>query len=154
MCEVLMDYLCFTQQQNLTTAIHRAMSSTILLVELEKRIYGSGSDTLPVSSPSHGLNGSGRKTWTDQDTGTFWLEDLLPSSLPDARIMTFAYDSTLAFSKSTAGIENFARDLLNRLRIIRTGEVGPFNSTREGSLTPMSRKKTGLLYLLLTVWVA
>jgi hypothetical protein len=71
----------------------------------------------------HGLNGSGRKTWTDKQTGSFWLEDLLPGSVPAARIMTFAYDSALAFSRSKAGIENFARDLLNRLRLLRAGRV-------------------------------
>jgi hypothetical protein len=71
----------------------------------------------------HGLNGSGRKTWTDKETGTFWLEDLLPTSFPTARIMTFAYDSALAFSKSKAGVETFARDLLNRLRMLRGSEV-------------------------------
>jgi len=40
--------------------------------------------------------------------------------MPAARIMTFGYDSSLAFSKSRAGIESFARDLLNRLRLLRT----------------------------------
>jgi hypothetical protein len=34
--------------------------------------------------------------------------------------MTFGYDSGLAFSKSKAGIENFARDLLNKLRAVRS----------------------------------
>ncbi|KAK5659859.1 hypothetical protein OQA88_13322 [Cercophora sp. LCS_1] len=33
--------------------------------------------------------------------------------------MTFGYDSGLAFSKSRGGIENYARDLLNRLNIVR-----------------------------------
>ena len=85
----------------------------------------------------HGLNGSGRKTWTDSKTGIFWLEDLLPVSVPTARIMSFAYDSALAFSASTAGIENFARDLLNRLRVLRSGEVR-FRSTDGCMLTCMN----------------
>jgi hypothetical protein len=39
--------------------------------------------------------------------------------------MTFGYDSALAFSRSRAGVETFAKDLLNRLRMMRTSrEVG------------------------------
>jgi len=51
--------------------------------------------------------------------GKLLVRGFPPDSLPKARIMTFGYDSGLAFTKSKAGIENFARDLLNRLRIIR-----------------------------------
>lgn len=41
--------------------------------------------------------------------------------------MTFGYNSQLAFSRSTAGINNFANDLLNRLRTMRVApEVGRF----------------------------
>ncbi|KAM5521611.1 hypothetical protein FOXYSP1_15502, partial [Fusarium oxysporum f. sp. phaseoli] len=68
----------------------------------------------------HGLNGSARKTWTDSATGQCWLEDLLPESIPRCRVLTFGYDSKLAFSKSRSGVEAFARDLLNRLRIVRS----------------------------------
>ncbi|KIL88375.1 hypothetical protein FAVG1_08454 [Fusarium avenaceum] len=70
----------------------------------------------------HGLNGSARKTWTDSATGQCWLEDLLPESIPRCRIMTFGYDSKLAFSKSRSGVEAFAQDLLNRLRVIRSSK--------------------------------
>jgi hypothetical protein len=76
----------------------------------------------------HGLNGTARRTWTDKDSGKFWLEDFLPEALPKSRIMTFGYDSGLAFSRSKAGVENFARDLLNRLRLVRSNhEVCSFN---------------------------
>ncbi|KAH7176746.1 hypothetical protein EDB81DRAFT_632596, partial [Dactylonectria macrodidyma] len=67
----------------------------------------------------HGLGGSARKTWTDSKTGKFWLEDFLPDGIPGSRIMTFGYDSRLAFGRSEAGIGNFARDLLNRLKTLR-----------------------------------
>lgn len=67
----------------------------------------------------HGLNGTAKKTWTDPTSGNFWLEDFLPDALPKARVMTFGYDSGLAFSKSRSGVANFARDLLNRLRVAR-----------------------------------
>jgi len=68
----------------------------------------------------HGLNGTAKDTWTDKETGTFWLEDLLPSAIPTARVMTFGYDSRLAFSRSRQGIESYALDLLNRLRAVRS----------------------------------
>lgn len=68
----------------------------------------------------HGLNGTARKTWTDAVSGSFWLEDFLPDAFPKARIMTFGYDSGLAFTRSKAGVESFARDLLNRLRMLRS----------------------------------
>jgi hypothetical protein len=85
----------------------------------------------------HGLNGTVRKTWTDADSGKFWLEDFLPKALPKARIMTFGYDSGLAFSRSKAGIENFARDLLNRLRMLRSShEVLPLIRAGECYFSP------------------
>jgi hypothetical protein len=67
----------------------------------------------------HGLNGSARETWTDHRTGKLWLEDFLPTSEPDIRVMTFGYSSGLAFSRSKAGIESFALDLLSRLLAVR-----------------------------------
>jgi hypothetical protein len=65
------------------------------------------------------LNGTARKTWLDDASGKLWLEDFLPEAIPKARIMTYGYDARLAFSRTTAGIENFANDLLNRLRMVR-----------------------------------
>lgn len=70
----------------------------------------------------HGLNGKARDTWKDTGSGSLWLEDFLPQALPQARIMTFGYDSALLLSRSTAGIEDFARDLLNRLWLLRQTE--------------------------------
>lgn len=48
-----------------------------------------------------------------------WLEDFLPAVIPNSRIMTFGYDAAIAYSRSVSGIEDFARDLLNRLRGMR-----------------------------------
>ena len=73
----------------------------------------------------HGLNGNARRTWLHPATGTMWLEDLLPHAFPNSRIMTFGYDATIAFSRSQAGLQSFAMDLLNRLRAMRvSSEVG------------------------------
>ncbi|KAK0738886.1 hypothetical protein B0T18DRAFT_492746 [Schizothecium vesticola] len=74
-----------------------------------------GADIVAV----HGLNGTAKNTWTHRPSGKCWLESFLPDALPNARIMTFGYHSGLAFSKSRGGIETYARDLLNRLNIVR-----------------------------------
>jgi hypothetical protein len=47
----------------------------------------------------HGLNGKARETWEDEQSGVLWLEDFLPETMPDARIMTFGYDSSLLLSR-------------------------------------------------------
>ncbi|CCA75867.1 related to tetratricopeptide repeat domain protein-Neosartorya fischeri [Serendipita indica DSM 11827] len=39
----------------------------------------------------HGLQGHREKTWTTDD-GVCWLRDLLPSDLPNARILSYGYD--------------------------------------------------------------
>ena len=62
----------------------------------------------------HGLQGDAYKTW-EHDNGSLWLRDFLPSDIPNARIMTFGYDSTVAFSRSVAKIEDEAFELLNQL---------------------------------------
>lgn len=40
----------------------------------------------------HGLNGHWRDTWTAGDQ-LFWLKDLLPELVPNARIFSWGYDS-------------------------------------------------------------
>ncbi|KAF1842273.1 uncharacterized protein K460DRAFT_345969 [Cucurbitaria berberidis CBS 394.84] len=67
----------------------------------------------------HGLNGHARRTWKDEVEGLLWLEDFLPTVMPHAQIMTFGYDSSLLLSHSEGTIEDFARDLLNRLWMMR-----------------------------------
>lgn len=66
----------------------------------------------------HGLQGDAYKTW-EYENGTLWLRDLLPEEVPRARIMTFGYDSTIAFSNSVARIEDKALDLLNNVGALR-----------------------------------
>ncbi|OTB13627.1 hypothetical protein K445DRAFT_24472 [Daldinia sp. EC12] len=70
----------------------------------------------------HGLNGKARETWRDEQSNALWLEDFLPDAIPNAQIMTFGYDSSLLFSNSKGRIEDFARDLLNRLWVMRQGQ--------------------------------
>ncbi|KAF8246924.1 hypothetical protein K440DRAFT_319374 [Wilcoxina mikolae CBS 423.85] len=73
----------------------------------------------------HGLNPSGHEnhaehTWTHHN-GTFWLEQLLPQSLPSARILLFSYNSRVFSEVSTASIRHHADSLLDRLHGARIG---------------------------------
>jgi hypothetical protein len=76
----------------------------------------------------HGLNGDARRTWTDPSTGALWLNQFLPKKLPNARVVTFGYDSRLAFSGSMAGLDDFALDLLDRILALRCAKVGPLKT--------------------------
>ena len=62
----------------------------------------------------HGLQGHYQKTWTDQNR-KLWLQDFLPHALPAARVMSFSYNSAVIAIKSIAGIDEFARQLLEGL---------------------------------------
>jgi len=61
----------------------------------------------------HGLGGDKYNTW--EADGKVWLKEFLPAKVPNTRIMTYGYDSVVAFSSSVAKIEDFATDLLSRL---------------------------------------
>lgn len=69
----------------------------------------------------HGLNPKGqedhaRKTWTSSgDTGVFWPQALLPESVPSARILLFAYNSSVLVNASITPVHGHANTLLNRL---------------------------------------
>lgn len=67
----------------------------------------------------HGLNildkpNHAEATWTAQN-GRLWLRDLLPSALPNARILLFAYNSNVAFQTSAIGLRDASESLLDRL---------------------------------------
>ena len=72
----------------------------------------------------HGLNGHHERTWTAAAPATGvavnWLKDLLPIEVTSARIMSFSYNSTVQFSKSTADISTYADQLLEHLLAARS----------------------------------
>jgi hypothetical protein len=68
----------------------------------------------------HGLGGDFFKTWTksidtDLENDVYWLSQLLPVTLPGARVYSFGYDAEPAFTKSVANIRTFSKQLLSHL---------------------------------------
>jgi len=66
----------------------------------------------------HGLNGHYQNTWSataPSGEQVNWLKDLLPRQIPNARIMSYGYNSAVQFSKSVAVTETFAEQLLEDL---------------------------------------
>lgn len=65
------------------------------------------------------------RTWSRQndkkDKGPpiFWLRDLLPEKIPNARIMSFQYESKVLFNTSRGGVSDTATQLLNKLQTAR-----------------------------------
>jgi len=62
----------------------------------------------------HGLNSHPQRCW--EKDGVFWLRDFLATSLPEARIMTFGYNSNVIDDASQMRIRGHARSLLQDLR--------------------------------------
>ena len=74
----------------------------------------------------HGLNPKGskdhaRSTWTYSANGddVFWPHALLPETLPSARVILFAYNSSVGTNASNTSVHSHAETLLNRLYLIR-----------------------------------
>ena len=69
----------------------------------------------------HGLNPKGsethaRQTWTDDREGVFWPDILLRHELPSARVLLFAYNSSILNDASNAHVASHARTLCDRLK--------------------------------------
>lgn len=52
-----------------------------------------------------------------------WLRDFLPEHVPNTRILTYGYDSTLFKNNSTASIQEFSRNFLQALNSARVGST-------------------------------
>jgi hypothetical protein len=48
-----------------------------------------------------------------------WLRDSLPESIPNARILSYGYDTKLPGSQSTASILDLSKKLLESVRTVR-----------------------------------
>lgn len=72
----------------------------------------------------HGLGGHAFRTWASQDQ-FMWLRDALPRQIPDARVMTYGYNSALFDSQTVANIRDFAKRLRILIDDTRTEKVRP-----------------------------
>jgi len=61
---------------------------------------------------SRNEEGHANRTWTEDNSGTHWLRDLLPSRAPFARILAYQYNANIVFGASAAGVEQQATNLL------------------------------------------
>ncbi|KAL0631451.1 hypothetical protein Q9L58_009683 [Maublancomyces gigas] len=66
-----------------------------------------------------GLAGHAFGSWRSRNTGKMWLRDMIPIDLPNARILTYGYDTTLPGSKSNAQISEYANQFLESLKDAR-----------------------------------
>ncbi|KAL8375128.1 hypothetical protein RB599_001725 [Gaeumannomyces hyphopodioides] len=73
----------------------------------------------------HGLGGHRTRTWQHPETRAYWLQEFVPADIKNARVVAYGYNSAVAFSKSTAGVEDFARDMLERLKTVRQDSDRP-----------------------------
>ncbi|KAJ6780959.1 hypothetical protein PWT90_06022 [Aphanocladium album] len=81
------------------------------------QLVPSGPERFPVDIIAvHGLGGDAFKTWTHQPTGKLWLRDFLPGFLPSCRVYTFGYPAKLHDVNVSAGVQDFARQLLSSVR--------------------------------------
>ncbi|KAH7466543.1 hypothetical protein FOMA001_g16824 [Fusarium oxysporum f. sp. matthiolae] len=75
----------------------------------------------------HGLNLKGKSshgydTWTADLNGgrrIFWPKELLPTSVPNLRVMLLAYNSNIVWNAAFAGISDHANSLMNELVLKR-----------------------------------
>lgn len=92
----------------------------------------------------HGLNGDALKTWTSE-SGCFWPEDLLPTTLDSgrvhARILTYSYDT----SKSE-GITYHARKLAETIASDRNVSYPNPGGSKLGSYQEMLKELRKSIY--------
>ena len=78
----------------------------------------------------HGLIGDAFRTWTVTQTSgkeIFWLRDMLPSEVPNARVLTYGYDSDpgkMFDSASTNMVHHHATTLVSELHYFRRVRAG------------------------------
>ncbi|KAL2266762.1 hypothetical protein VTJ83DRAFT_6114 [Remersonia thermophila] len=89
---------------------------------------GGGGSAITLTKPLaidivfvHGLDSTdptldGRRTWTaDDERRTCWPRDMLPKSMPHARVLCYEYNSTVKGTTSEAGTRDYATKLLHEL---------------------------------------
>jgi cytochrome c biogenesis protein ResB len=75
----------------------------------------------------HGLRGDWQKTW--EADGKVWLRDFIQDDIKEIQVLTFGYNAMLDASGWTHELEDFALQLLNRLKNNRTTEQASRHNT-------------------------
>ncbi|KAL7946857.1 hypothetical protein V8C42DRAFT_318947 [Trichoderma barbatum] len=70
-----------------------------------------------------GLAGHAFGSWKSKNKPDMWLRDFLPETIPNARILTYGYDTKLPGSQSEASIPDLSRRLLESIKTIRSGHT-------------------------------
>ncbi|KAM0457154.1 hypothetical protein ACHAPV_006793 [Trichoderma viride] len=70
-----------------------------------------------------GLAGHAFGSWKSKNKPDMWLRDFLPETVPNARILTYGYDTKLPGSQSEASIPDLSRRLLESIKTIRSGDI-------------------------------
>ena len=82
----------------------------------------------PLNEPDHavvdvvavtGLGGHPLGSFRSEDGASVWLRDFAPTDLPEARFITYGYDTRVSKSESNQGIGELAHTLLGGLDIFR-----------------------------------
>lgn len=73
------------------------------------------------------MNGNAFDTWKSKDTPKMWIRDLLPDRYINARVILFGYNSDIKERLNQEGLMQWAVELLDELRSIRTSEKVGFH---------------------------
>ncbi|KAH6667983.1 hypothetical protein B0J14DRAFT_519380 [Halenospora varia] len=108
-----------------TTANTTASSSTIATPQ--RKIFPSGIKLLHDSEHSvvdvvlvHGLTGDREKTWTAKNAASPWPQSLLPSKVPNARVLTFGYDAYITDWRGMVSQNRIGNHSMNLLTSVAT----------------------------------
>lgn len=66
----------------------------------------------------HGLTGDRERTWTAKDATKPWPETLLPSKVPNARILTFGYDAYISDWRGMVSKNRIGNNAMNLLAAV------------------------------------
>ncbi|KAL5349520.1 hypothetical protein ACLOAV_005815 [Pseudogymnoascus australis] len=120
-----------------TATIYNPPAPSQLESEIKSKIGGNSAQLrveldffglTPLSAPEEpdveviavtGLAGHAFGSWKPRGSPYMWLRDFLPAEIPNARILTYGYDTKLPGSQSTASIVDLSRKFLESVKTIQ-----------------------------------